>query len=172
MDGDKRREKIIQLLHINEKPLSGTELAGRLGVSRQVIVQDIALIRAVDKNILSTNKGYILFRDAAQNRKVKKSIKVKHGENEILDELFTIVDLGGKVLDVVVEHPIYGQIMVDLIIQSRADAENFVQQVHNSGTKPLNDLTGGVHYHTIEADNEAKIVKIEKQLLQKGYLIN
>lgn len=172
MDGDKRREKIIQLLHINEKPLSGTELAGRLGVSRQVIVQDIALIRAVDKNILSTNKGYILFKDAAQNRKVKKSIKVKHGENEILDELFTIVDLGGKVLDVVVEHPIYGQIMVDLIIQSRADAENFVEQVKNSGTKPLNDLTDGVHYHTIEADNEARIVKIEKQLLQKGYLIN
>lgn len=172
MDGDKRREKIIQLLHINEKPMSGTELAGRLGVSRQVIVQDIALIRAVDKNILSTNKGYILFKDAAQNNKVKKSIKVKHGENEILDELFTIVDLGGKVLDVVVEHPIYGQIMVDLIIQSRSDAENFVEQVKNSGTKPLNDLTDGVHYHTIEVENEAKIVKIEKQLLQKGYLIN
>lgn len=103
--------------------------------------------------------------------KCKKSIKVRHSESEILDELFTIVDYGGRVLDVVVEHPIYGQIMVDLIINSRADAEKFVCQVKENRTKPLNDLTRGIHYHTIVADSEDALEAIEQQLLKKGYLI-
>lgn len=171
MDGEQRREEILQILQCIKQPISGTELAKRLGVSRQVIVQDVALLRAVNKNILSTNKGYVLFSDTQETGKWKKSIKVKHSESEILDELFTIVDCGGRILDVVVEHPIYGQIMVDLIINSRADAEKFVSQVKENRTKPLNDLTKGIHYHTIVADSEDALDLIEQQLLKKGYLI-
>lgn len=55
MEGEKRREQLIALLKQADIPVSGTDLAKRLGVSRQVIVQDIALLRAVNKNILSTN---------------------------------------------------------------------------------------------------------------------
>ncbi len=171
MDGEQRREEILKVLQCIKQPISGMELAKRLGVSRQVIVQDIALLRAVNKNILSTNKGYVLFIDTQENGKWKKSIKVRHSESEILDELFTIVDYGGRVLDVVVEHPIYGQIMVDLIINSRADAEKFVCQVKENRTKPLNDLTKGIHYHTIVAQSEDALEAIEQQLLIKGYLI-
>ena len=71
MEGDERRKKIIEILHGRKMPVSGTELAAELGVSRQVIVQDIALLRATDKNILSTNKGYIFL--TAHRRKTGKS---------------------------------------------------------------------------------------------------
>ena len=172
MEGDVRRKKIIEILHEESLPVSGTELAGRLGVSRQVIVQDIALLRATDKNILSTNKGYILFVEVSDDNIKKRTFKVKHKDEEILDELNTIVDCGGRILDVVVEHDIYGQIAVDLIINSRADAEAFVQQVEKYETKPLNKLTGGVHFHTVEAGDEEILNRIGEELEKKGYLIN
>lgn len=171
MEGDVRRNKILEILHKEEQPISGTELASAMGVSRQVIVQDIALLRASDKNILSTNKGYILFVEKASHNKRKRSFKVKHEDAEILDELNTIVDFGGRILDVVVEHDIYGQIAVDLIINSRADADSFVKAVEKYQTRPLNNLTRGVHYHTVEADTEEVLDHIEEQLYRKGYLI-
>lgn len=171
MEGDVRRKKILEILHNEGTPVSGTELAGRLGVSRQVIVQDIALLRAVNKNILSTNKGYILFVEKTSINRKKRTYKVKHKDEEILDELNTIVDFGGRILDVVVEHDIYGQISVDLIVNSRADAEAFVKSVEKYKTKPLNDLTHGLHFHTVEADSEEILDKIENELNKKGYLI-
>lgn len=171
MEGDARRKKILEILYNEGTPVSGTELAGRLGVSRQVIVQDIALLRAVNKNILSTNKGYILFVEKTSINRKKRTYKVKHKDEEILDELNTIVDFGGRILDVVVEHDIYGQISVDLIVNSRADAEAFVKSVAKYKTKPLNDLTHGLHFHTVEADSEEILDKIENELNKKGYLI-
>lgn len=171
MDGELRRINMLKLLQQSKKPISGSILAKQLNVSRQVIVQDIALLRANNKNIMSTNKGYLLFQKEGQEGKVTKTIKVTHTEDEILDELYTIVDYGVKVLDVVVEHAIYGQIMVDLIINSRADAKNFVEQVKKSKTKPLNELTQGIHYHTVIADNEDMILQMEEALLKKNYLL-
>lgn len=171
MEGDARRNKILDILHEETTPVSGTELAGKLGVSRQVIVQDIALLRATDKNILSTNKGYILFVGKENEARKKRTYKVKHKDQEILDELNTIVDFGGRIVDVVVEHDIYGQIAADLIINSRADAEAFVKKVEKYKTKPLNNLTDGVHFHTVEADTEAILERIGNELDKKGYLI-
>lgn len=171
MDGDKRRKRILEILHKEIQPISGTELSGMLGVSRQIIVQDIALLRATDKNILSTNKGYILFVEKLNANRKKRTYKVKHKDEDILDELNTIVDFGGKILDVVVEHNIYGQIAVDLIINSRADAEAFMKDIIKYKTKPLNDLTHGIHYHTVEADAEDVLERIENELDRKGYLI-
>ncbi len=171
MDGDKRRAAILELLKENGQAISGTGLAEKLGVSRQIIVQDIALLRAVNKNILSTNKGYILFQETGQKNKIKRSFKIKHEEEDILEELYLVVDLGGRFVDVVVEHPIYGQITVDLIINNRKDAEKFVEQVKANRTKPLHELTDGVHYHTIEADSIETLDEIERELMQKGFLI-
>lgn len=171
MEGDARRKKILEMLHKESQPISGTELAGRLGVSRQVIVQDVALLRASDKNILSTNKGYILFVEKANKKKKKRTYKVKHEDKAILDELNTIVDFGGKILDVVIEHDIYGQIAADLIINSRADADAFVKQIEKYKTKPLNNLTNGIHFHTVEADSEETLDRIAGELDKKGYLI-
>ncbi|MDD6798168.1 MAG: transcription repressor NadR [Clostridia bacterium] len=171
MEGDKRREKIIEMLSKSSRPMSGTELAEALNVSRQVIVQDIALLRAVNKSILSTNKGYILF--STKSRSSRRIFCVNHDNSSIEDELNSIVDNNGKVLDVVVEHDIYGQITVDLIINSRKDVKDFLAKLSASSnrSKPLNELTDGVHYHTVEADSEKELDDIEAELRRKGYLI-
>ncbi|HAB62229.1 MAG TPA: DNA-binding transcriptional regulator, partial [Lachnospiraceae bacterium] len=140
-----------------------------LGVSRQVIVQDIALLRAVNKNILSTTKGYLLYYQEAE--KVNRCFMVKHTNDLIEDELCTIVDHGGKVLDVIVLHDIYGEIRTDLIISNRKDVYDFVKKVNEKQTVPLKELTDGTHLHTVEADSENVLDNIEVALREKGYLI-
>ncbi len=170
MEGETRRLNIIQLLANSAKPMSGTELAKAFGVSRQVIVQDIALLRAIDKNILSTNKGYVLYDPKAGLKNAKRSFSVCHTDEQIADELYTIVDYGGTVLDVVIEHEVYGQITVDLLLKKRVDVDEFVKKLMNNQAKPLNLLTGGNHIHTVEAEDEATLDAIQDALKKKGYL--
>ena len=108
MEGDERRQFILKLLAGSESPLSGTEIAGKCGVSRQIIVQDIALLRATNKNILSTYRGYLLYQPEKDTENFKRTFAVSHTDEQIQDELYTFVDCGGKVLDVTVMHEIYG----------------------------------------------------------------
>ncbi|MFI3213137.1 MAG: transcription repressor NadR [Eubacteriales bacterium] len=169
--GDKRREKLISILKESNVPISGTMLAELLGVSRQVIVQDIALLRAENKNILSTNKGYLLFQPDQVGNVARKVFQVKHSTDEVLEELFCIVDLGGKLLNISVEHEIYGLIEVSLMISNRKDAREFVEKLTLCGDKPLKELTGDMHYHTIEADDMDTLTDIEEELENKGFLI-
>ena len=169
MTGEERRKKIIEILRSSEEPVAGAELSKRLNVSRQVIVQDIALLRAVNRNIISTTKGYVLYYQEVQ--KVNRCFLVKHSDDAIEDELCTIVDNGGKVLDVIVMHDIYGEISTGLIIKNRQDVYDFVEKLKGSRTIPLKELTGGVHLHTVEADSEAILDSIEKKLREKKYLI-
>ncbi|HYE69843.1 MAG TPA: transcription repressor NadR [Anaerovoracaceae bacterium] len=169
MTGEERRTKIIEILRSSEEPVSGAELSKRLNVSRQVIVQDIALLRAVNRNIISTTKGYVLYYQEEQ--KVNRCFLVKHSDDEIEDELCIIVDNGGKVMDVIVLHDIYGEISTGLIIKNRQDVYDFVEKLKSHKTIPLKDLTGGVHLHTVEADSEAILDSIEKKLREKKYLI-
>lgn len=170
MEGEKRRQQLMELLQKSSQPVSGADLAKQLGVSRQVIVQDIALLRAVDKNILSTNKGYLLHAPRQEGSSVKRSFAVSHTNEQIRDELYTIVDCGGRVLDVVVAHDIYGQIMVDLILNNRLDVDEFVERIEKSSSRPLKVLTDGEHWHTVEAASEKVLDKIEEKLKEKGYL--
>jgi uncharacterized protein len=169
MTGEERRKKIIEILQNSEEPVSGTELAKRLNVSRQVIVQDIALLRAVNRNIISTTKGYVLYYQEVQ--KVNRCFLVRHTDDQIEDELCAIVDNGGKVLDVIVMHDIYGEISTGLIIKNRQDVYDFIEKLKGHGTMPLMELTGGLHLHTVEADSEAILDSIEKKLKEKKYLI-
>lgn len=170
MEGKERREKLLEILNAASQPIQGSELAKQLLVSRQVIVQDIALLRAVNKNILSTTKGYILY--CQEPKKVNRCFYVKHSTEQIEDELSSIVDHGGKILDVIVSHAIYGTIEADLIINTRQDVIDFVTKVNKKQTVPLKELTGGKHYHTVEADNESILDRIESVLRDKGYLID
>lgn len=170
ISAEKRREELLQLLKYSVKPMSGSTLAKHFGVSRQVIVQDIALLRAVDKNILSTAKGYLLYQE--EEGLFRRVFPVTHTNEEIQDELFTFVDNGGKVLDVIVEHKIYGSIAVDLILKNRLDVKEFVEKLSKNKTTPLMELTDGFHFHTVEADSEKELDCIEKELKQKGYLID
>ena len=166
-----RRTRLLRLLQEQGSPLSGTALAKALGVTRQIIVQDISLIRAENHNILSTNKGY-LYRDAsAENTQPKRVIHVRHSTDQVLDEFLTVLDLGGTVLDVAVEHEIYGQIRADLLIETPQDARDFVDRLSRCRDNPLKVLTDDCHYHTITAPAEKLLDLIEDALRTKGMLL-
>ena len=169
MTGSERRERIAALLD-SRTPLSGTELARRLGVSRQIIVQDVALMRAENKNILSTNKGYLLYDASDLPGSCRRVFHVRHTTQQVRDELITIAELGGTVLDVSVEHELYGQIRVDLLIASRQDAAEFADRLDASAGAPLKLLTQDDHYHTVAAESERLLDLIEDELRRKGYL--
>lgn len=170
MEGAVRRDKIMELLQKSSEPVSGTELAKILKVSRQVIVQDIALLRSVNKNILATTRGYLLYNE--KNHKSNRVFIVKHAKEAMEDELCTIVDNGGSVLDVIVVHNIYGEIKVDLVIKNRQNVYDFIKKITKEGATPLNELTDGTHFHTVEAETEEILDEIEKALREKGYLVS
>jgi len=169
MDGEQRREKLLELLETSDKPLSGSTLASRLGVSRQVIVQDIALIRAGNRDILSTARGYTLY--TPPTKRYNRCFMVNHTDEQTEDELNTIVDLGGKVLDVFITHPIYGSITADLLLSNRQDVADFVSKTRMFHSRPLKELTYGIHFHTVEAASEIVLNNIEKELSEKKYLL-
>ena len=171
MTGEARRIQILQLLKEQGSPLSGTALAKRLHVSRQVIVQDIALMRAENHLILSTNKGYIYRSEDIGNTQPKRVFFVRHNTDQVYDEFLSVIELGGKVLDVAVEHEIYGQIRVDLLIETLQDAADFADKINSCRDNPLKILTDDQHYHTVAAPSEKLLDLIEMELQQKGYLL-
>jgi transcriptional regulator of NAD metabolism len=169
VEGSKRREQLVNILTEQVEPISGGELSKLLGVSRQVIVQDITLLRATGLNIFSTTKGYLIYQ--SEEPKAKRIFRVRHTTEQIEDELCTYVDNGGKILDVVVNHEIYGDIATALTIRNRQDVYDFVKKVNEKKIVPLKDLTDGIHQHTVVADSEETLDRIEKALLAKGYLV-
>lgn len=169
-DGAGRRKKIEEILAKEDNPISATALAKEFGVSRQVIVQDIALLRATNRDILSTNKGYVLL-GKQQHAKYRRILPVKHTDEQMREELYCIVDAGAKVLDVIIEHGVYGQISADLMIFSRRDVDEFIRKIFVDTTKPLKELTGDEHFHTIEAESEEVLDEVEAVLRKKGYLL-
>ncbi len=171
MEGDLRRKQLIHLLEQATKPLSGSELAKQLEVSRQIIVQDIALLRASNRNIVSTNKGYLFFPDKKSLSRCRRTFAVCHDDSTMAQELYIIVDNGGKLLDVVVEHEVYGQIAVDLFLDNRRDVQDFIEKINKETTHPLHMLTNGRHYHTVEADTEEILDHIEHDLRAHHFLI-
>ena len=170
MTGSQRREKLVQLLKTSDSPLSGTALAKQLQVSRQVIVQDIALMRAENHAIVSTNKGYLYRAAAAENTWPKRVFFVRHSTEQVLEEFLTVIELGGRILDVSVEHELYGPIRADLLIENRADAEDFVRRLAACRDNPLKVLTDDCHFHTVTAPSEKLLDLMEAELRAKGYL--
>jgi transcriptional regulator of NAD metabolism len=167
VNSDERRIEIINIIRKSATPVSGTDLAKMLNVSRQVIVQDIALLRATHHEILSTNKGYMLTDKPMMAQRV---FKVNHDDEHTEDELMTIVDFGGKVLDIFVEHKLYGKFTAPLSLNSRRDVSIFIANIKNGQATLLKNITKGDHYHTVEADSEEILDEIEQALTQKGYI--
>ena len=168
MTGQERRDAMIEMIRNSEKPVSGTALAKEFAVSRQVIVQDIALIRAAGYEVLSTHRGYLLGHKGA----VTRIFKVSHTDEEIADELNLIVDLGGKVQDVQVNHKVYGRMKADLGIHSRKQVQDFMEEIRSGKSSPLKNITSNYHYHTVEADSEEVLDLIGKELNKRGYLVS
>ena len=171
MTGEERRTKILHMLMESEQPMSGTALAKAFRVSRQIIVQDIALMRAERHDIMSTNKGYLYRNGEVDPSFPKRVFFVKHTTDQVLEEFLTVIELGGCVLDVAVEHELYGQIRVDLLIESKQDAVDFSRKLSVCRDNPLKLLTDDCHYHTVSAPSEKLLDLIEGELKQKGLLL-
>ncbi|UWP60065.1 transcription repressor NadR [Ruminococcus gauvreauii] len=167
MNGEARRKEILNYIQSSTGPVSGSRLSEEFHVSRQVIVQDVALLRAANQDIVSTNRGYVL----NAWKRAQRIFKVCHADDEIVDELYTIVDMGGRVADVFVNHKVYGQLKADMLINSRRDVEEFMEGIRMGKSSPLKNITSGYHYHTVTADSEAILNLIENALKMKGYLV-
>ena len=170
MTGEERREKLRQMLTETNQPMTGTALARALHVSRQVIVQDIALMRAEHLPILSTNKGYLLGPDDVRSSQPKRVFFVRHTTERVLEEFLTVIDLGGRILDVAVEHELYGPIRADLLIENAQDAQDFVDRLTACRDNPLKVLTDDCHFHTVTAPSEKLLDLIEGELRARGFL--
>jgi len=160
-------ERILSILKKSEKPVSGSEIAKVLGVSRQAVVQYIAFMKEEGYNVVATPRGYVLKGEGGN----KKLIAVKHRKEDIYDELMTIVKLGGKVSDVIVEHPVYGEIRGMIDVATEEDVVKFMSLLESAKAEPLLSLSDGVHLHTIEVKDEETFKKILKALSEKGYLL-
>lgn len=166
MNGTERRNNIIDILKSSNNGVSGSALAKHFGVSRQVIVQDIALIRAGGYDIISTNKGYVM-----ENKdSVDRIFKMKHTEEQIEEELAAIVDLGGKIKDVFVYHKTYGVVRANLEIKCRRDITDYLNNLKGGVSTPLMHITSDYHYHTVVAESKEVLDLIQKDLQKRGFL--
>ena len=160
MTGVQRRKKILEMLGQSSTPLSGGALGRAVGVSRQVVVQDIALLRTEGHPVLATARGYVL----EMPHQTERLFKMCHTTEQTREELNTIVDLGGEVLDVMVNHRIYGKVSAPLNIRSRRDVEAFVENIRTGRSTPLLNVTSGYHFHHVAADQEEILDEIEAAL--------
>ena len=165
MAGEDRRKKILQLL--KGQILNGSQLAKQLNVSRQVIVQDIALLRTSGHEILSTRQGYIVSADDTYTR----TYHVRCPEADIEPMLNVFVDAGGTVQDIFVIHNTYGVIRAELHLCSRREVKQFIESIHTGREAALHGLCKGGHWHTASADSESALDLIQQDLRAKGYLI-
>ena len=167
MDGKQRRQEILNLMKKDNGPVSGEKLAKALGVSRQVIVQDIALLRAADYDIMATNRGYLY----TSMSEVSRIFHVNHKNEEIAEEMNIMVDFGATVVDVFVEHEPYGELRAPLDVHTRREVMKFVESINSGNSSPLMTITYGDHYHTVKADSEKTLDEIEAELGRHGFLV-
>ena len=164
--GEKRRKQILQLLRESSTPLSGTAIGRLTGVSRQMVVQDMALLRGQGHPIAATPRGYVL--DCP--REVSRLFKVCHNNEQTEEELNLVVDLGGWVEDVIVNHRAYGRIVAPLEVRNRRDVQNFMEKICSGKSSLLLNITAGYHFHHIGAESEQVLDEIQQALKEKGFL--
>ena len=168
MRAEERRQRIRDILQSSAQPISATALASRFSVSRQIIVGDIALLRASGADISATPRGYVILPTAMG---VTHQIATQHGAEAMEVELNAIVDEGCTVVDVIVEHPIYGQITGPLQLQSRYDVRQFISRCAEEDAQPLSRLTEGIHLHTLSCPDEAAFLRVQQALRTLGLLL-
>ena len=158
MNTSERRKEILKTLQNSDFPVAARELAAKFGVSRQVIVQDMAVIRASTPGILSTTKGYTI------------EFKVRHSQEQAAQELNLIVDCGGRVKNISISHRVYGRVSAEMDIRSRHDVTEFVEALNSSHSTVLSNATSGYHYHLVEAESQQRLDLIGRQLENAGLL--
>ncbi|WP_170007799.1 transcription repressor NadR [Bacillus fonticola] len=167
--GDQRREQLLQWLRASSAPITGTELAERAGVSRQVIVGDMTLLKAKNTPIVATSRGYMYLQEVASARYIRQ-VACRHTPERTEEELYLLVDHGVTVIDVKVEHEVYGELTASLHLRSRKDVEAFLQSIQSASL--LSELTDGYHVHTLQAPTEDVVEKAILALEKHGFLAN
>ena len=169
MRSEQRRQALLDILKQNTQPISAAALAARFDVSRQVIVGDVALLRSSGEQISATPRGYVMGQE--QRSGLMRQIAVKHGPAQLQAELNAIVDNGCTVADVIVEHPVYGQLTGSLQISSRYDVKQFINRCSSFAARPLSNLTEGIHLHTLLCPDEASFERVRHSLRELGLLL-
>lgn len=168
--GEERRLELLALLKNATQPLTGTDLAKHSNVSRQVIVNDMNLLKARNEPIVATSQGYIYMHNVQQTR-IERKIVCTHAPSEAKEELFILVDCGVTVESVIVEHPVYGEITASIMVSNRIEVEHFVKRVQETNALYLSALTDGTHLHVISATSEENLNLAEEKLRKRGFLI-
>ena len=167
MKGEERRKQLLNILSSSNNPVSGGTLSKELNVSRQIIVQDISLLRV--------QRSYHFFPPtkaicSRRTGKYSRVFKVYHTDDQVEEELSTIVDAGGQIRDVFVYHKVYGVLKADMGIKSRRDIRAYMEEISTGKSSLLKNVTSGYHYHTIDAESEEILDAIQEELQQKGFL--
>ena len=172
MNAQERRIRILTSLREVSSPVSASVLAGQLGVSRQIIVGDVALLRAAGEEILSTPRGYVLTgENVPLHPELRRQIVCSHTADQMQEELQVCVDNGCTVLDVIVDHPVYGQLAGQLQLKTRYDISQFMEKVAAQSAHALSELTDGIHLHTISCPDEAAYLRVCAELKARGFLV-
>ena len=169
MKTEGRRAAVLKALQEAEGPIAASRLAEQFEVSRQIIVGDVALLRVSGEEIIATPRGYVLARSA---KGIQKTVACCHTPEQMERELSLIVDNGCTVEDVVVEHPVYGQLTGRLNVSSRYDIARFMELVQSHEAKPLSELTDGIHLHTLTCPDEAHYRRALEALGREGFLVD
>jgi len=168
LDAQERRNAIARELERSPAPLSATALAKQFSVSRQIIVGDIALLRATGADIIATPRGYVVPHSVAG---ITRTLACRHEGNQMETELNAMVDQGCTVLDVIVDHPIYGQLTGPLNLSNRYEVGQFISRCREQSASPLSLLTEGIHLHTVLCPDEAAFTRVQSALRTLGVLL-
>ena len=166
MTAQERRGAILDMLTQSVRPVSATALARRFGVSRQLVVGDVALLRAGGAEIDATARGYVM---GKRQTGLLRQVACRHEAAGMEEELQIMVDNGCTVLDVIVEHPVYGQLTGALQLSSRYDVQQFIRR--SNAAQPLSLLTEGVHLHTLSCPGEDAFARVTEELDRAGFLL-
>ncbi|PLR68272.1 MULTISPECIES: transcription repressor NadR [Bacillaceae] len=171
--GNERRELILNWLKQSNSPIKGSEMAKRTNVSRQVIVQDISLLKAHNEPILATSQGYVYMKQENDELPTfKRIIASSHTPSAAAEELNLIVDYGVTVKDVMVEHPVYGELTASIMVSNRKEVRDFIAKIEETKATYLSQLTEGLHLHTLVADREKKLEEVCAALKTAGFLVD
>ena len=168
MDASTRRSAVLKALTAADGPISASQLAAQFNVSRQIIVGDVALLRAAGEAISATPRGYVLDR---VRQGITRTVACRHPIEGTEQELQIMVDNGCTVLDVIVEHAVYGQLTGQLQIRSRYDVAQFMERLNADGAKPLSSLTDGIHLHTLLCPDTDAYTRTCDALREAGFLL-
>lgn len=169
MAASQRQKLILRYLKKSSDPITGSQFAKMTNVSRQVIVQDISILKAKNIPILATSRGYML--ENKNDNKVSHIIAVNHTPEQTEEELTRIVDHGVTVKNVTVEHALYGEITASVMVSNRAEVKEFIDKMIETKAQHLSTLTDGIHLHTLEANSMDKIEAACRSLKDANILL-